>query len=65
MFPWFISLLFLFTHNGSARTVSSVGLSGSGNPHVVPADNPQPGPGEPADSPYRLRWCGGNWGSVA
>ncbi len=49
MFAWFISLLFLFTNHGTARAVPSVGLNGSGDRHVAPADNPQPGPAEPAD----------------
>jgi hypothetical protein len=49
MFAWFISLLFLFTNHGNATTVSSAGLSGSGNRHVAHADGSQPGPGEPAD----------------
>ena len=50
MFSWFISLLLMFGYNGKAATVLSVGLDGSGNRHVAPADNPQPNPAEPADA---------------
>ena len=49
MFAWFISLLFLFPNHGNATAVSAAGLSGSGDRHAAPADNPQPGPAEPAD----------------
>jgi hypothetical protein len=50
MFAWFISFLLLFTNHGKATAVPSVGLSGSGNRHVLPADNPQPNPAEPPES---------------
>jgi hypothetical protein len=50
MFSWFVSLLLLFGYHSKAANVPSVGLDGSGNRHVAPADNPQPHPAEPADS---------------
>jgi hypothetical protein len=49
MFSWFISLLVLLSYNGKTVPPTSGGLNGGGNPHVIPADNPQPGPGDPAD----------------
>ncbi len=50
MFSWFISLLLLFGYHGKATTVLSVGLDGSGNRHVAPADNLQPNPTQPPDT---------------
>jgi len=59
MFSWFISLLLLFGSNGKAVPAASVGLGGSANPHVTPADNPQPGPAEPADTDGQGKGSGG------
>jgi hypothetical protein len=50
MFSWFVSLLLLFSSHGKAATVPSVGLDGSGNRHVAPADSPQPNPAQPPDT---------------
>lgn len=50
MFSWFVSLLLLLGYHNSAAGVLSVGSQGLGNRHVAPADNPQPGPAEPADA---------------
>jgi hypothetical protein len=50
MFSWFVSLLLLLGYGGKATPVASVGVSGGGNRHVAPADNPQPDPADPPDS---------------
>jgi hypothetical protein len=50
MFSWFVSLLLLFSSHGKVATTPSVGLDGSGNGHVAPADSSQPNPTEPADT---------------
>jgi hypothetical protein len=49
MFSWLVSLLLLFSWNGRVSNVPQTGPSDHGNRHVSTADNPQPGPGDPAD----------------
>ena len=59
MFSWFISLLLLFGYHSKATYVPSVSPGSSGNQHVTPADNPQPGPHDTPDSDGKGQGGGG------